>query len=172
MKLNIGASLSFALFSTIFVWVILNFDMTIEPTWPWRAGDLKSHEIPDLSVKLRNNGAKHISLPVKGELWLWPPGNQAWDLEGAYEFKQHDNQKIYSHMVSVPAMWEKEFRIQLTKTKPIHQDMAVLKRIFNAGDWYIQLIFTADQKGRILAYSHHIPFTEKGMSPVYTFDVF
>ena len=172
MKFNIGASLGFVLTSTIFVWVILNFDMTIEPNWPWKAIDLNSIDIPDLSVRLRNNGDKEILLPTKGELWLWPPGDQGWDLEGAYEFKDPENRKIHTQAVSVPAMGEKKFNIHITKTNPIHQDTAALKRIFSSGDWHIQLIFTTAKKSHILSYSHRIPFTQKGMSPVYTFDVF
>jgi len=171
LKFNIGASLWFILISTTFIWVILNFDETIEPNWPWHTADLESIDIPDLSVKLRNNGDKNISLPVKGELWLWPPGDQGWDLEGAYEFKDPDNKMIHTRVVSIPAMGEKEFRIHLTKTAPIHQDMAALKRIFRAGDWHIQLIFTKEQKRHIIFYSHRIPFTIKGMSRVYTYDV-
>jgi len=172
LKFNIGACFWFILISTIFFWVIVNFDETIEPDLPWEAADSKSIRIPDLSAKLRNNGDKNISLPVKGELWLWPPGDQSWDLEGAYEFKHPDNKKIHTDVISIPAMDEKEFRIQLIKAAPIHQDVAALKRIFRAGGWDIQLIFTTDQKGRSILYSHRIPFTEKGMSTFYTFDVF
>ncbi|MCP3953455.1 MAG: hypothetical protein GY697_14735, partial [Desulfobacterales bacterium] len=52
---------------------ILNFNETIEPVWPWQACEIEAVRIPHLSVKLSNDGDKTISLPVKGDLWLWPP---------------------------------------------------------------------------------------------------
>ena len=162
MKINIGAGLGFILFSTVFFVVVLNFDETIEPNWPWKGMDVESIRIPHLSVKLRNNKEKNISLPVRGELWLWPPGDQGWDLEGAYELVTHDGSKIEAGTVSIPAMGEKAFKIHLTKTTLIHQDTETLKRIFGAGTWHIQLIFNTDRKRGILSYSPRIPFTEKG----------
>lgn len=169
---NIRAAFWFAVVSTIFVWVILNFNETIEPVWPWQAGEVDAVKIPHLSVKLSNDGDKTVSLPVKGDLWLWPPGDQSWDLEGAYEFKDPDNKAIRTHAIAIPAGNQKEFITQLIKARPIHQDAAALKRIFRAGGWDIQLIFVTDQHGRSILYSPRIPFSEKGMAAAYTLDIF
>ncbi|MDX2447776.1 MAG: hypothetical protein QNK29_11350 [Desulfobacterales bacterium] len=171
-KFNIRAAFWFVIVSTIFIGVILNFNETIEPVWPWQAGEVEAVKIPHLSVKLSNDGDKTISLPVKGDLWLWPPGDQSWDLEGAYELKDQDNKAIYSHAITVPARDEKTFIIQLIRARSIHQDTAALKRIFRAGGWEIQLIFVTDQHGRSILYSPRIPFTEKGMAAAYTVDIF
>ena len=171
-KFNIRAAFWFVIVSTIFIGIILNFNETIEPVWPWQAGEVEAVKIPHLNVKLSNDGDKTILLPVKGDLWLWPPGDQSWDLECAYELKDQDNKAIYSHAITVPARDEKEFIIQLIKARSIHQDIVALKRIFRAGGWEIQLIFVTDQHGRSILYSPRIPFTEKGMAAAYTFDIF
>jgi hypothetical protein len=134
--------------------------MTIEPDWPWEAVDSKTITIPNLCVNLRNGGEKSISLPVEGELLLWPPGDYSWDLEGSYEFKHHDNKKIHADVISIPAKSEQEFIINLTKAAPIHQDMAALKRYFRAGGWHIQLILKTDQRGHNMIYIDKIPFTD------------
>jgi hypothetical protein len=169
---NIRAVFWFVIVSTIFLGVILNFNETIEPVWPWQVGEVEAIKIPHLSVKLANDGDRTLSLQARGDLWLWPPGDQSWDLEGAYEFTDPDNKAIYSQVVSIPAGDEKEFSIQLIRARLVHQDTAALKRIFRAGGWEIQLIFVTDQHGRSILYSPRIPFSEKGMAAPYTLDIF
>jgi hypothetical protein len=172
LRYNVKAIIWFIGISTVLGFLIVNLEMTIEPEWPWKAVDSKQSTIPNLCVKLRNNGEKIISLPVKGELFLWPPGDYSWDLEGSYKFKYHDNQEIHTDMISIPAKSEQKFMINLTKAAPIHQDMKALKRFFRAGGWHIQFILKTDQQGRNMIYCDKIPFTVDGMSTVYTFGVF
>jgi len=171
-KFDLGAAFWFAVVSAIFFGAILNFNETIEPVWPWQAGEVDAVKIPYLSVQLSNDGDKTISPPVIGDFCLWPPGDQAWDLEGAYEFKDQDNKAIHAQAISVLAGDEKEFIIQLIKARSIHQDTAALKRIFRAGGWKIQFIFVTDQHGRSILYSPRIPFTENGMAAAHIVDIF
>ncbi len=83
MKYNIRVIIWFVGISIAFGFLIVNLEMTIEPDWPWEAVDSKTITIPNLCVNLRNGGEKSISLPVEGELLLWPPGDYSWDLEGS-----------------------------------------------------------------------------------------
>ncbi len=172
MKYDIRVIIWFLGVSTAFGFLIVNLEMTIEPDWPWKTVNSKTSTIPNLCVNLRNGGERSISLPVEGELLLWPPGDYSWDLEGSYEFKHRDNKEIQTDVITIPAKSEQEFLINLTQAAPIHQDMAALKRFFRAGGWQIQFILKTDQQGHNMIYCDRIPFTDNGMSTVYTFDIF
>jgi hypothetical protein len=152
--------------------IITHGSEIMDAIWLIRTENPESITIPHLSVKLHNNGTEPISLPTKGQCFLWPPEPHSWDYECGYVFKQVDKTDIDSEVIYVPAQSELNVLIHVTKTLAIHQTETSLKRFFSTLDWHIQFIMVTDQNGWNIINSSHIPFTMEAMSRGYVFEVF
>ena len=146
---------------TILGGLITNSGKIIDSIWPEKA---EAITVPDLAVKLRNTGDADITLPTRGEYWLWPPGQGVQHYSGAYEFKHADGADVESQIISVPAEGERELLIHITNPS--------LFPYLATGDYHIDFIMRTNQNGRNMIWSGPIPFTKKAMSGAFLFDVF
>ncbi len=120
--------------------------------------------VPGLAVTLRNSGDVQISLPVRGEYWLWPPGGGTQYLAGAYEFRQTDGSTVEPQVISVDAYGHVDLLI--------HVSNPAARAYLRTGDYHIDFMIRTTQGGRNIVWSGPIPFTERAMSSRYALEIF